>query len=66
VLPSEVTVFVVPSGEVTVEVEVAGEGEGAAIAIESGAAEINAARSKEISLLFIIISLPPLNFVCPI
>ncbi len=58
--PYDVTVFVVPSGEVTVEVVVLGDGVGAASTSDSGAAEINAARSKEINLfLSIIISLPP-------
>ena len=61
-LPSEVTVLVVPSGEVTVEVvlSVVGSGVGAAKENDSGITVINAASSKEINLFFfIIVSLPP-------
>lgn len=61
-LPSEVTVLVVPSGEVTVEVVLSavGSGVGAAKENDSGITVINAASSKEINLfLFIIVSLPP-------
>ena len=60
--PSEVTVLVVPSGEVTVEVvlSVVGSGVGAAKENDSGITVINAASSKEINLFFfIIVSLPP-------
>ena len=60
VSPFESTVFVVPSGEVTVDVELSGVGEGAASEYDSGASVTNAARIKEIILfLFIIKSLPP-------
>ena len=61
-LPSEVTVLVVPSGEVTVEVVLSavGSGVGAAKENDSGITVINAASSKEINLFFfIIVSLPP-------
>lgn len=60
VFPFESTVFVVPSVEVTVEVDVFGVGVGAAKEI-SGVSEINAVMSKESNLFFfIIVSLPPL------